>query len=258
LASFRLAAIDLDGTLLRSDGTLSERTRAALAATTLEIVVVSARGPRGVGEVTEAADLKGTAIASNGGAIVDLATRTVVRERVIESEVAAELIRAVRERLPGALFGIERDAFAHEPGFAAWNWTPPADTRVADALELLDEAPRKLVVLHAEHALDVVEAAVREVVGDRAAAYISGEWVVEISAAGVNKATALAEVCEEHGVDARDVVAFGDHQNDVPMLSWAGLGIAVANAHPDAVEAADELTASNDEDGVAQVLERLG
>jgi hydroxymethylpyrimidine pyrophosphatase-like HAD family hydrolase len=155
------------------------------------------------------------------------------------------------------LFGIERDTFAHEHGFSAWDWTPPPDTRVGDALELLDEPPRKLVVLHAEQALDAVAAAVREVVGERAAVYISGEWVVEISAAGVNKATALAELCEERGIPAQDVIAFGDHQNDVPMLAWAGHGVAVENAHPDAVAVADELTSSCDDDGVARVLERL-
>jgi Cof subfamily protein (haloacid dehalogenase superfamily) len=254
---FRLAAIDLDGTLLRSDGTLSDRTRAALASTPLEVVIVSARGPRGVGEVVDAAGLVGTAIASNGAAIVDLTTRRVIRERAIESEVAAALVADIRERLPGVLFGIERDAFAHEHGFAAWNWTPPTDTRVADALELLEEPPRKLIVLHAEQALDAVADAVREVVGDRAAVYISGEWVVEISAAGVNKATALAELCAERGVDADDVIAFGDHQNDVPMLAWAGHGVAVANAHPDAIAVANEISRSCDDDGVARVLEQL-
>jgi Cof subfamily protein (haloacid dehalogenase superfamily) len=254
---FRLAAIDLDGTLLRSDGTLSDRTRVALASTPLEVVIVSARGPRGVGEVVDAAGLAGTAIASNGAAIVDLATRRVIRERAIESEVAAALVADIRERLPGVLFGIERDAFAHEHGFAAWNWTPPPDTRVADALELLEEPPRKLVVLHAEQALDAVADAVREVVGDRAAVYISGEWVVEISAAGVNKATALAELCAERGVDADEVIAFGDHQNDVPMLAWAGHGVAVGNAHPDAIAIADEISLSCDDDGVARVLEQL-
>jgi Cof subfamily protein (haloacid dehalogenase superfamily) len=255
--TFALAAIDLDGTLLRSDGSLSRRTRDALASTELDVVLVSARGPRGVGEVVDAAGLHGTAIASNGAAILDLATRTVTRERVIESDVAAELIRELRERLPGALFAIERDAFAHEPGFAAWNWRPPAGTRVGDALDLLDEAPRKLVVRHAEAALEAVEAVVREVVGERASTYVSGEWVVEISAAGVNKATALAEVCAERGIESRAVVAFGDHQNDVPMLVFAGHGVAVANAHPDAIDAADEVIASNDEDSVAQFLERL-
>jgi Cof subfamily protein (haloacid dehalogenase superfamily) len=254
---FRLAAIDLDGTLLRRDGSLSDRTRAALAATPLEIVIVSARGPRGVGEVVDAAGLGGTAIASNGAAIVDLATRRVVRERAIESEVAAALVAEIRDRLPGVLFGVERDTFAHEHGFAAWDWTPPPGTRVGDALELLDEPPRKLVVLHAEQALDAVADAVRDVVGERAAVYISGEWVVEISAAGVNKATALAELCEERGIAPDEVLAFGDHQNDVPMLAWAGRGIAVENAHPDAIAVADEVAPSCDDDGVARVLERV-
>jgi Cof subfamily protein (haloacid dehalogenase superfamily) len=253
----RLAAIDLDGTLLRSDGSLSERTRKALRETPLEIVVVSARGPRGVREVVDAAQLDGWAIASNGGVILDLAERTPRRVRAIESQVAVRLVRALRDRLPGILFGVERESFAHEPGFAAWNWTPPADTRVGDVLELLDEPPTKLVLRHEQHELDVIAAAAREIVRDDAAVYISGNWVIEISAAGVNKATALAEICEERGLEAADVVAFGDHLNDLPMLAWAGLGVAVANAHPDVIEAADEVTASNDEDGVALVLERL-
>jgi Cof subfamily protein (haloacid dehalogenase superfamily) len=251
-----LAAIDLDGTLLRSDGSVSQRTIDALRDTALEIVLVSARGPRGVGEVVDATGLEGTAIASNGAAVVDLATRTVVRERSIESEVAAALVAEIRERLPGVLFGVERDVFAHEHGFAAWDWTPPPDTRVGDALELLDEAPRKLVVRHTAETLEAVEEAVREVVGGRAAVYVSGGWVVEISAAGVNKATALAELCEERGLAADDVVAFGDHLNDVPMLAWAGHAVAVANAHPDTIAVADEIVPSNDEDGVAQFLER--
>jgi hydroxymethylpyrimidine pyrophosphatase-like HAD family hydrolase len=80
---------------------------------------------------------------------------------------------------------------------------------------------------------------------------------VEVTPAGVNKATALAELAGSVGVVARDVVAFGDYPNDVPMLAWAGHGVAVANAHPDVIEIADEVTASNDEDGVALVLERL-
>jgi len=252
-----LAAIDLDGTLIRSDGSLSERTRSALRDTPLEIVLVSARGPRGVREVVDECGLEGTAIASNGGIVIDLESGELVRVRAIETEVAMRVVQALRERLPGILFGVEREAFAHEEGFAAWNWTPPADTRIGDALELLDRPPTKLILRHPGYELDVIAAAAREVLGDEGAVYISGEWVVEVSAAGVNKATALAEICAERGVAAADVVAFGDHLNDLPMLAWAGRGIAVANAHPDVIAAADEVTASNDEDGVAAVLERL-
>jgi hypothetical protein len=94
-------------------------------------------------------------------------------------------------------------------------------------------------------------------VGNAAVVTHSGGPFVEISATGVDKAMALGELCATLGVSAAEVVAFGDMPNDVPMLRWAGLGVAVANAHPDALAAADDLTASNAEDGVALALERL-
>jgi len=256
----RLAAIDLDGTLLRSDGTLSTRTRTTLSATRnrgVAIVIVSARGPRGVGEIVDAATLDGTAICSNGAIVLDLETRELRRVRTIETAVATRLVHALRERLPGISFAVEHERFAREPAFAAWDWEPPPETRVADAIELLDRPPTKLILRHAEHDVGVVEAAARELAGEAASVSVSGPWVVEVSPLGVNKAAALAELCEELGVAAAEVVAFGDHQNDLPMLAWAGHAVAVANAHPDVIEIADEVTASNDEDGVAIALEAL-
>ena len=75
-------------------------------------------------------------------------------------------------------------------------------------------------------------------------------------ASGVSKASALARICDRHGFDAQDVVAFGDMPNDIEMLDWAGHGVAMANAHPDAKAVANEIALSNNEDGVARVLER--
>jgi hydroxymethylpyrimidine pyrophosphatase-like HAD family hydrolase len=74
-----------------------------------------------------------------------------------------------------------------------------------------------------------------------------------VTAAGVNKATAVAEL----GVPPEAVIAFGDYPNDIPLLTWAGRGVAMGNAHADVLAIADEVTATNDEDGVALVLERL-
>jgi len=85
----------------------------------------------------------------------------------------------------------------------------------------------------------------------------SRDGLVEISASGVSKATTLELLCAERGVGAHEVVAFGDMPNDLPLLAWAGRGIAVANAHPSVLSAVTEHTASNDDDGVALVLERL-
>jgi HAD superfamily hydrolase (TIGR01484 family) len=99
--------------------------------------------------------------------------------------------------------------------------------------------------------------AAEAVLGDEVAVtYSSGDGLIEIAAAGVTKATGLAGVAEQLGVAAADVVAFGDMPNDVSMLSWAGHGVAMANAHPAAIAVADEVTGPNGEDGVALVLER--
>jgi len=256
----RLAAIDLDGTLLGSDGTLSPRTKAAVADAAragIDIVLVTARGPRTVGDLAAELGIAGEAICSNGGMLLDLATQTIDRVRAIEPDVALGLVRGLRERLPGIVFAVERERFAHEPGFEAWDWVPPPETRIGDAEELLAEPPTKLVLLHPGHSLEAIAAVARELAGESVTVSISGTWVVEVSAAGVNKAAALAELCDERAIESRDVIAFGDHLNDLPMLAWAGHAVAVANAHPEVIEIADEVTASNDEDGVALVLERL-
>jgi len=208
--SARLAAIDLDGTLLRSDKTISVRTLRALReaeSAGVTLVVVSARGPRGVREVVDPIGLTGAAICSNGAIVIDLPKGSIRRIRAFESDVAVGLVHALRRRLPGVLFAVEREAFAHEPGFAAWDWTPPPDTRVGDVVDLLDEPVTKLILRHADHEVEVVAAVAGTVAGDRASVSISGPWVVEISPAGVNKAAALAELCEELGIAARDVVA---------------------------------------------------
>jgi Cof subfamily protein (haloacid dehalogenase superfamily) len=256
----RLAAIDLDGTLLRSDGTISERSRAAIRRVRgqgIVVVIVTARGPGSVVELARDAGIEGSAICSNGGLIVDLASGAIVRERLLETRMAIRLVHGLRERLPGIVFAVEHEAFAHEPGFSAWGWEPPAGTRVADAIELLDDPATKLILLHSEHEVEAIAAVARELAGDKATVVQSGGEAVEVTAVGVNKAAGLAEVAADHGIDAADVIAFGDYHNDVPMLAWAGRGVAVANAHADVLAIADEVTASNDDDGVAIVLELL-
>jgi Cof subfamily protein (haloacid dehalogenase superfamily) len=219
----------------------------------LDVVLVTARGPLTMRDIAAELGIEGTAICANGAHVVDLATQCIVRQRLLESEVALELVHAQRERLPGILFAVEHETFAHEPGFSAWNWTPPSETRVADAVELLADPATKLILRHAGHDTVAIQDLARELVGERATVVASGSDAVEVTAAGVNKATAVAEL----GIPPGDVVAFGDYPNDIPMLTWAGRGVAMGNAHPDVIAIADEVTASNDEDGVALVLERL-
>jgi len=127
--------------------------------------------------------------------------------------------------------------------------------RVAGLLVALP--PIKLLVRRGGEPLADVYEKVVAMAGTEAAVTRSTETLIEIAGAGVSKAVALAEVATARGVRPAEVVAFGDMLNDLPMLAWAGHAVAVANAHPEVLAAADEITASNDDDGVALVLERL-
>jgi hydroxymethylpyrimidine pyrophosphatase-like HAD family hydrolase len=154
-------------------------------------------------------------------------------------------------------FAVERGerGFAHEPAYRpGWD---QADKLVAELDAILQEPMAKLLARHRELDPDTLLSHARAVVGELATlTHSSRDGLLEISAAGVSKASTLELLCRERGFTADDVIAFGDMPNDVPMLSWAGWAVAVANAHPDVIDVVDEVTASNDDDGVALVLDR--
>ena len=257
----RLVASDLDGTLLRSDGSVSDRTRDAVhrveAAGAL-FVMVTARPPRWVDALADLTGEHGLAIVANGAILYDVAARKPLRTTMIEPVVALEVAESIRAEIPDVEFAIERaNRYGKEPAYQN-KWPMPADGLVAEITELLAEPAAKLLVRHPSWHSDELLSRVSAVVGDRVvASHSGGEQLVEISAAGVSKAAALAELAIVQGLSASDVVAFGDSLNDLPMLAWAGTAYAVANAHAQVLELVDRVCPANDEDGVAVVLEGL-
>ncbi len=261
-AGIRLVALDLDGTLLRHDKTISERTRRVLArlpAAGVLVVLVSGRPPRTLRTIAHEVGLSGLAICCNGAIVYDLERDAVVQHAPLDAAVAQQLIQALREQIPGVCFAFEFGTrFACDPPYSALipAGAEPAGP-VAEALALCSEPVTKLIVRHADLNCEALRELATAVAGEAAVVSYSGAPFVEVSAAGVHKAWALAALCAERGIDAAEVIAFGDMPNDLPMLRWAGRGVAVANAHPEVLAQADEVTLSNDEDGVAVVLERL-
>jgi Cof subfamily protein (haloacid dehalogenase superfamily) len=259
---YRVVATDLDGTAVRSDGTVSGRTRRAIAQAEdagATVVFVTGRPPRWMAPVAEATGHRGLAICANGAFVYDLHDERVVEEHLLSPEVARQLTDRLRAELPEVSFAVEWSSrFGHEPGYRP-RWPVPADTLVTQVEALLSEPVAKLLARHEGMDADELLVRARAVLGDEVATltHSSRDGLLEVSAAGVSKATTLAALCRQRGFDAADVIAFGDMPNDLPLLAWAGHSVAVANAHPDVLAAADEVTGSNDEDGVAQVLERL-
>jgi hypothetical protein len=245
---------------LRSDGSVSERTLAVLAQTVetgIRFVLVSARSPGWLAPEAARLGLDGIGICANGALVYDYEAECVLIHRPLEPETARELVHGLRREAPGVVFGCERPSgFIAE---AAYRPLYPGRGSIprADALAFTSEPVTKLVLQHPELPQPELYAIAAGFGGERVEACYSGAGLVEIAAAGVTKGSALAELCEELGIAASETIAFGDMPNDVPMLEWAGRGIAVANAHPDVLAVADEVTASNDEDGVALVLEAV-
>lgn len=258
----RIVATDLDGTLVRTDGSISARTTEALhrvADHGADLIFVTGRPPRWMHDVAVATGHLGLAICANGAILYDLATERVVSQRLLESAVVAELTARLREALPDIAFAAEYgDRVAHESAYRSqWDSGSPQASVVAYAELAKAEVP-KLLARHPQLSADELLAAARRVGGELAEiTHSSRAGLVEISAIGVSKATALERLCADRGVAAADVLAFGDMPNDLPMLAWAGHAVAVANAHPDVLAAVAEHTASNDDDGVAEVLERV-
>lgn len=260
----RLVATDLDGTLLRSDGTVSERTRRVLVEVEqagVEVVFVTARPPRWMDELGELVGQHGIALCANGAFVYDVRARIVREENGIDDDLVAELVADLRLAVPGVRFAAERRTGPYaEPGYPQ---TPPPGAQAGDVpvglMEDRDRVPIGKLLARAPHwaparFLEVVDA----VVGARAQVGYSGaEGLAEITGPGVTKAAALTAWVAERGLSPESVWAFGDMPNDLPMLQWAGRSFAVANAHPRVLAQVHEVCEANDDDGVATALEGL-
>ena len=262
-SSPRVIATDLDGTIVRSDGTISARTVAALARVERAgamLVMVTGRPPRWMTEIAAAVDHRGVAICANGAVLYDLHTETVLRANEIPPDVLAEAIGRLRGVSPELRFAVEYPTgFVFEASYNLGRWDAAAlGGRPVDDAELVSRGGTKLLAFHPAADPDALSEKAVEAVGDLVTVtHSSGRGLLEMSALGVTKASALAALCTERGITAGDVTAFGDMPNDLPMLTWAGTSYGVANAHPLVLAAVSHKTSRNADDGVAEVLERL-
>ncbi|MCA1269353.1 Cof-type HAD-IIB family hydrolase [Streptomyces sp. 7G] len=261
--AYALVATDLDGTLLRPDDTVSARSRAALglaAASGARHLIVTGRPVPGIRALLADLAYTGLVVCGQGTQLYDADTGRLLRSVALDREVADTALGKIEAEV-GAVFaavdqgGVDGVTLI-EAGYRMPNPTLPAQ-RVGSRDDLWERPVIKVLVRHPELGDDALAAVARGAVGDLATVTMAGPGTVELAPRGVDKGTGLAAAAGLLGIGAERTVAFGDMPNDLPMFAGSGLRVAMGNAHPELRAAADEVTLSNAEDGVAVVLERL-
>ncbi|MEU5669631.1 HAD hydrolase family protein [Micromonospora sp. NPDC047753] len=263
----KLIATDLDGTLVRSDDTVSAYTHGVLdrvRAAGIPVVGATGRGPR-LTELTRndirAADFL---VMAGGGRVVDQSDPSgpvVLRDERLPAEVLARLLADLEAEVGPLTVMVEasdeHDAPLWGDYHESWPYQDRFEARTRDECLACDVI--KAFARTADHHVDELLEVARRIVPPQVATLTqAGLGFIEICPPGVDKATGLTVVAQTLGVDPADVLVFGDMPNDLPMFEWAGWSrVAVANAHPELRAVADEVTLRNDDDGVAVYLDRL-
>lgn len=266
----QVVACDLDGTVVRLDGTVSPRTLAALAACDkagVIVVFVTGRPVRWMAPVIEMTNRSGFAICSNGAVSLDLADSRIIELRPLTAKAVLECVERLRQALPPVVFAVDTlNGYGCEPGY--FPDAPRKEDLVIGSLSaVLNQGPPpvKLLCRLASNSVppamtaDEMLSLAQKVLADIAEPTHANpsDSLLEVAALGVSKASALSIFVDSVGLTPQDVVAFGDMPNDIPMLRWAGHGYAMADGHPDAIAAASAVAPPCHDDGVAQVIERI-
>ncbi len=258
-----LVAVDVDGTLMRWDGTISDGVLDAIAAVRdagHHVVLATGRSVISAGPVARRLGLtRGPAVCSNGAVTVRLDPDRAEGYEVVETITfdPEAALRLIRTELPDAAYGVEEVG----RGFFVTKPFPPGEIEgrhvQVDFEELCRLPATRVVIRSPEHTKEQFHAIVARL-GLHEVSYTVG-WVawLDLNPKGVSKATGLEAVRRHLGVDPSRTVALGDGHNDLEMLRWAARGVAMGDADAVVREAADEVTGGVLEDGAVPVLRGL-
>ncbi|MEV8413481.1 HAD family hydrolase [Streptomyces niveus] len=260
---YKLVATDLDGTLLGEDHTVSARTREALTAATAAgaaHIIVTGRAVPWTRGILDDLGYDGLAVCGQGAQVYHAGEHRLLTSVTLDRQVAVVALAKIEAEVGPLALAASRDGLDGDvligPGYQVQDGPLPS-LRLDDRAEMWTQPINKVYIQHPELSDDALAKVARETAGGMVAVVMAGPGVVEILPLGLSKATGLSLAARRLGVTAADTIAFGDMPNDIPMFGWARHGVAMANAHEALKAVADEVTASNEDDGIAVVLEKL-
>jgi|SRR5947209_8778717 len=258
--SIDLIALDLDGTLLAPDESISVRNRTAVKAALaagIRVVLVTGRGVDTPIRVSKELGLNLPVICCHGALTKDFGANRTLESIPVPLQYAKPMVQfAERESLSVAVY--VEEAFYRLEGSEVYmdDMRGPGWYETPSLSAILTQAPTFIRFLGEE----AVHRMQREF-GDLPLSFRYETWFDFVECAVLSreasKKNALARLCADFGIPAERVLAVGDSRNDVPMLRWAGTGVAMGNALPEVRESVHYVTAPNDQDGVARAIERF-
>ena len=264
---YKLIAMDLDGTLNNDQKIITEKTKAALMATQkrgIRLALASARPSPGLfkeRDVLRLQDYNGILMSYNGGRIVDAATGKVLFETSMDLAQTKQVLRRL-EALPvtpilddGVQFYVA-DKNGYKVDYECKNNSMTC-TEVGNLADFLSFAPIKILMSVQPEELAEVQKQIAAFLPETLTVVQTAAFYLEVIPKVINKGQGIRDICAVLGIDPSEVISFGDAANDIPMLREAGMGVAMGNAAEAVMAAADMVTLSNNEDGIAAALEKL-
>lgn len=264
---YKLIAMDLDGTLNNDQKVITEKTKAALMEAQkkgIRLALASARPSPGLfkeRDILSLRDYNGILMSYNGGRIVDAATGNVLFETSMDLGETKEVLRKL-ESLPvtpilddGAQFYVtDKDGFKVD--YECKN-NHMVCSEVGNLADFLTFAPIKILMSVRPEELKAVQQQIADFLPESLTVVQTAPFYLEVIPRSINKGQGIRDICGVLGINAQEVISFGDAENDIPMLRAAGMGVAMGNSTEAVKAAADMVTLTNNEDGIAAALEKL-
>lgn len=263
---YKLIALDLDGTLNNSKKIITNKTKDALIKAQqlgVKVVLASGRPTAGLYREAEVLNMKeynGMFLSYNGAKVVEYTTNKCIYEKALSSEDTHKMLKhlkkfSVNVMVTSGEYLLVEDIDGYKSEYEA-RLNNLKLKQVDDLDKYVDFQPNKILISAEPEYLALVADEIKEPFGDRLSIYFSTPFYLEVMANNIDKAQALDKIAKHLGIESDEVIAFGDGHNDIPMIEYAGLGVAMANAVDDLKAAANEITLSNDDDGIAYILSK--
>lgn len=263
----KLIAVDVDGTLINSDGIITTRTRYALIAATRaghEVMIVSGRPTYGLRKQAEALlfdELGGILSAYNGGQLYDFKNKEVLKNHPMDYDLTMEILEFSKSLDLEVMVPHGEYIYTDDPdNFYSNRESDMLDMEISvikDIRDRLDFVPNKLLFAQDPEKIDPEIEKLFDKFGDKTVQVKSARFFHEVVPLGLSKGSSILEACNIFGIDKKDVIVFGDEMNDVSMFEVAGTGVAMGNAVDTIKSMADFVTKTNNEDGIAHYLENF-